>query len=763
MALIYGNIPEDLKRCSQWVVHKDKIPHNPGTGYRASVTDPSTWGTFEAACEAVEKGSFSGIGFVFTENDPFVGVDFDHCISDGKLDPWVQQYLDKLESYTELSPSGTGLHVICRGNLPGRSVKTPQAEMYDKSRYFTFTGNTYGRPRAISASASGLTDLYGELSKRPSKGQDPTAPAPKCPVQLSDTELLEKAYSAQNGDRFQALYAGDLSQFSNDHSRADMALCNLLAYWTNGDIDRMDRLFRQSGLMRDKWDRRQSGSTYGRLQLEKAVADMRQGYDPERYRLQRTLQAFSDESNSSGLSKLIELHPERNDRYPWNDIGNGNLFADCYRGEARYVPERKKWFVFNGCVWKPDTGNLRVMELCKQLADALVCYALSLPEGAERDSYRKFVEVWQRRNHRETILKDAASVFPVRISEFDADPYLFNCSNGTLDLKTRELRPHSADDLLTMVSGVKYDSDAGSEIFEKFLLQVMCSDKETAAYVQKVLGYCLTGDTSEECFFTFYGATTRNGKSTLLETFLRLLGDYGRSAKPETFALKKTVNGSGPSEDLARLAGARMISVSEVPRGMHLDASLMKTITGGDTITARFLCENSFEYRPQFKQIFNTNWLPTASDVTLFSSDRVRVIPFERHFKEEERDKTLKSRLSTPISLSGILNWCLDGLQMWRETGLEPSAAVKKATAQYQLDSDKIAQFIDEELEAGPEYEVKSSEAFAQYKYWCSQNGYHYGSDRTWKDDMKRLVVFERRRPRSGGDKTTMIRGYRLK
>lgn len=466
---------------------------------------------------------------------------------------------------------------------------------------------------------------------------------------------------------------------------------------------------------------------------------------------------------SSTLVEFLEVaKPERNARYTWDDIGNGNLFADCYRGTARYVAERKKWFVFNGCVWEPDAGNLRVTELCKNLANALGCYALNLPEGAERNSYRKFVEVWQRRNHRETILKDAASVFPVKISQFDADPYLFNCLNGTLDLKKRELRPHSADDLLTMVSGVKYDPEAGSETFENFLLEVMSGDAETATYVQKVLGYCLTGDTSEECFFTLYGATTRNGKSTLLETFLRLLGDYGRSAKPETFALKHNPNGSGPSEDLARLAGARMVSVSEVPRGMHLDASLMKTITGGDTITARFLCENSFEYRPQFKQIFNTNWLPTASDVTLFSSDRVRIIPFERHFKEEERDKTLKARLSTPESLSGILNWCLDGLKMWQKTNLEPSTAVKNSTSQYQLESDKIAQFIHEEMEAGPEYEIRTSEAYAQYTYWCSLNGYHRESNRTWMADMRRLVNIERRRPRTGEDKTTMISGYRL-
>lgn len=296
MALSYGNIPEDLKRLPQWVVHKDKIPHSPGTGYRASVTNPSTWSTFEAACEAVERGSFSGIGFVFTENDPFVGVDFDKCIVDGQLDPWVKQHLEKLESYTELSPSGTGLHVICRGSLPGKAVKTSRAEMYDNSRYFTFTGNTYGNPHAIHAAGSGVRDLYEELSHRPEKAPDAPIQPPRTPVQLSDQELIEKASSAHNGDHFRALYSGDLSQFNDDHSRADMAMCNLLAYWTNGDIERMDRLFRQSGLMRDKWDRRQSGSTYGRLQLKKAVSDMRQGYDPEQYRLQQTLQEFSDES-----------------------------------------------------------------------------------------------------------------------------------------------------------------------------------------------------------------------------------------------------------------------------------------------------------------------------------------------------------------------------------------------------------------------------------------------------------------------------------
>ena len=307
MALNYAAIPDDLKQLPQWVVHNgDKIPHSPRTGRRASVTNPTTWGTFEAACNAVETKDFSGIGFVFTESDPFVGIDFDHCLTEGQLEPWVKQQLKSLGSYTELSPSGTGLHVIGRGKLPGKSIKTVRAEMYDKSRYFTFTGNTYGKPRNISAMDSGILALYEELSPKP--GTSPAAiPQPhRAPVQLTDSELIEKACSAHNGDRFRALYSGELGEYGNDHSRADMALCNLLAYWTNGDIDRMDHLFRQSGLMRTKWDRQQAGSTYGRLQLEKAVAEMQLGYDPEQYRIEQARQDFSEKpkQTAGGLTVI---------------------------------------------------------------------------------------------------------------------------------------------------------------------------------------------------------------------------------------------------------------------------------------------------------------------------------------------------------------------------------------------------------------------------------------------------------------------------
>lgn len=460
---------------------------------------------------------------------------------------------------------------------------------------------------------------------------------------------------------------------------------------------------------------------------------------------------------------LDSLRPESNARYPWNDVGNGNLFADIFHEVARYVPERKKWYIFNGCVWEPDAGNLQAAELCKQLANRLAIYALGLPEGDTRDRYRKFVESWQRRHVRETILKDAASVYPVSLSEFDKDPWMFNCQNGTLNLKTGEFHQHCAADMFTELAGVAYDPAARCDRWESFMDEVMCGDAEKVIFLQKAFGYSLTGDTSEECFFIPFGATTRNGKSTALEAIMRLMGSYARSAKPDTIAQKNQARGGAPSEDVARLAGARLVNIAEPEKNLVLSSALVKTLTGNDTINARFLNENSFEFKPCFKLFVNTNHLPQVTDTTLFSSGRVKVIPFERHFTAAEQDKQLKHRLCQPDSLSGILNWCLVGLRLWQEAGLEPPQAILDATEAYRLDSDKTARFISEEMEPGPGYEVKTADAYLRYQAWCVRFGFQYGSVKSFSADIQGAVQVKRKRPKSGGGMTTVIVGYQLK
>lgn len=732
-----------------------KVPYNPKTGGRAQSTNPATFAPLNTALAVLDRYDGLGVG-IFGDMG---AIDIDHCIDDnGALSDMAFDVLNMVQGYTEYSPSGHGLRILFKA----------AGFQYDKARHYinnqklglevyiagctnkfvTVTGNAMNPGYDLEERGTQLAAVLEKYMVRPQAKKPTQRLLSRGVVDLDDLALIDKAKKGRNGAQFAALWSGDISGY-NSRSEADMALCNWLAWWTSKDAARMDRLFRSSGLMREKWDRRQSGSTYGALTIQNAIASCSGGYDPQGH-FKRKVEQITTET-PSGPVKLADLHPEKNERYGWNDIGNGNLFADWYKEKARYVPERKRWYIYNGKVWEPDTGSLKAMELCKNLADALAIYALSIPDEQQRIAYQDHVKRWQRRNNRETILKDAASVYPVSMTEFDKDPYLFNCKNGTLDLRTREFRPHSPSNLLATISGVKYDPAARSQLWEKTISEVMQGDQDAAAYLQKAMGYGLTGDTSEEAFFLLYGATTRNGKGTLMETYMALQGGYGRAARPETIAQKEKANSNAPTEDIARLAGARVVNISEPDKKMVLSASLVKTLTGRDTINARFLNENSFEFVPQFKLFINTNHLPKVTDPTVFDSGRVKVIPFNRHFSEEEQDKGLKRKLRQPENLSGILNWCLDGLWMMRETGLEVPTAVQEATAQYRQDSDKIARFVADALEPDPHGEIRTEEAYQAYQAWCALNGHRAESMASWKQSMEAHAEIKRKRPDGAG------------
>lgn len=750
-----------------------KVPYNPRTGGRAQSTNPQTFAPLAMALETLERGGYDGLGVgVFGS---LGAIDIDHCLDEnGALSDMAEDIMASMGAYTEFSPSGHGLRIL---------FTVPEGFQYDKARYYinnqkaglevyiagctqkyvTVTGHAITPGLDLEERGAQLRAVLEKYMVRP-KSQKPAtpargmAPAPLdwsstigdgAPMELDDLSLIERAKRSKNGAQFAALWSGDSTGYKSP-SEADVALCNALAFWTGRDAARMDRLFRQSGLFRsDKWDRPTAGSTYGAITIQNAIDTAQQVYDPQAHFRRKAGQFTAPAPGSQ--RKLIELHPEKNDRYAWNDIGNGNLFADWYRDTARYVPERKKWFVYNGLVWEPDTGSLRTMELCKKLADALVVYALSLPDGAVRDEYRQFVERWQKRYNRETVLKDAAGVYPVRLTDFDRDPMLYNCQNGTLDLRTRQFRPHAPADMLTLISGARYDPAARSELWEKAVEEAMEGDAGKTAYLQKALGYGLTGDTSEECFFMLYGPTTRNGKGTIMETYMALQGSYGKAARPETITQKDKANSSAPTEDIARLAGARVVNISEPGKQMILSAALVKTLTGRDTINARFLNENSFEYIPQFKLFINTNHLPKVTDPTIFDSGRVKVIPFERHFAEAEQDKGLKRKLRGAANLSGLLNWCLDGLWAMRETGLESPEAVRAATASYQRSSDKIARFVEETMEPDPMGEIRTEEAYQQYQMWCARNGHRPEATPSFKQSMEAHTTVKRKRPNGAG------------
>ncbi len=210
---------------------------------------------------------------------------------------------------------------------------------------------------------------------------------------------------------------------------------------------------------------------------------------------------------------MAALSPAENDRYPWNDIGNGRLFANVFKDITRFVSERKQWFIYDGTRWVPDTGALKAMKLFKDLADVLMRYALDIHDEHKRKSYIDYCRKWQSRHVRITILCNAQSVYPIPMQEFDRNKDLFNCANGTIDLNTVQFREHNPEDRLTKIIPVEYISGARIERFDRFISEIMSSDMQRVRFLQKSIGYALGGDTRFKCVFFLYGATTRNSKA----------------------------------------------------------------------------------------------------------------------------------------------------------------------------------------------------------------------------------------------------------
>jgi len=473
----------------------------------------------------------------------------------------------------------------------------------------------------------------------------------------------------------------------------------------------------------------------------------------------------SPEISLENITGFIEINPfetaETRKRYDWHDIGTSNFFADAYKNIFRHCPEAKNWYVYDGRVWRLDVGNAVVSKLAKSFTSYMLDCRKYLDDD-QMEKWIKYVSNRIKKKNRDTMIADAISVYPIYKKEFDSNNDLFNCKNGTLNLKTFEFKEHDPNNLLTKISNVHYDPNATSPLFEKFIGEIMQGDAEKTEYLQKALGYALTADTHYETSFMLYGATKRNGKSTLMSTIMYALGDYGLDMKPETLAVKKNQDSRQASGDLARLDGCRFLNVSEPPKRMLLDITLLKQMTGRDPITARNLYEREFTFYPKFKLFMNTNHLPLITDDDLFASDRINIITFDRHFKAIEQDKTLKNRLITPENISGIFNWCLQGLHKFINDGLEPPKVIVAATEDYRNDSDKVGKFIADCLEKTPGQNCKAGDVYFLYQVWCAESGYGCENKTNFFAELKYKKIFAESGYIDGSGYKNVVRGYRI-
>lgn len=396
------------------------------------------------------------------------------------------------------------------------------------------------------------------------------------------------------------------------------------------------------------------------------------------------------------------------------DLGNAKRLINKHGSILRYITNWGKWIVWNNNMWKVDLCS-EVYRLVEDiLNDLLVSSKIS-----EKDNLKNHAFKSQGKSRIEAMIDLAKTQPNISISpqQLDKDPYLLNCLNSTINLKTGELLPHSKEHLITKTINVNYDSHAKCPNFEKFLLEIMGEDKEKVNYLQRVFGYSLTGDIREQILFFFYG-TGANGKSTLLNTIKTLLSDYAKQAAPNLLVQKQ--NESHPTE-LADLCGARFVTCVEVEEGKRLAENLVKQMTGGDTIKARFMRQDFFEFTPTHKIFLAANHKPKIIGTDYAIWRRIHLVPFHVTIPEGKQDKMLQEKLTEEIP--GILSWAVKGCLDWQRMGLHPPKEVIAAKEEYREEMDIIALFINDCCIMDSKATVSCTNIYKKYVDWCNESG----------------------------------------
>ena len=395
------------------------------------------------------------------------------------------------------------------------------------------------------------------------------------------------------------------------------------------------------------------------------------------------------------------------------DAGNARRLVQLFGEDIRYCHTLKKWLNWEGQRWVPDEDG-KIMRLSKKTTDAIFAEAITAEDDGKRRAIVKHALQSENASRLQAtiILASSENGIPIALGELDSDPMLMGVSNGVIDLRTGNLRDSRRDDYITKQTLVRYNPTAACPRWLSFLDQIMCGKQGLVDFLQRAIGYCMTGDFIEQCLFLLHGLGS-NGKSTFLNVVKALMGDYGIQIAPEAIMLK---HDGGVPNDIARLRGARFVATSETEDGKRLAEGLIKQLTGGDTVSARFLYGEYFEFIPQFKIWLAANHKPVIRGDDYAVWRRIRLIPFNATFNEQERDGKLSGKLMA--ELPGILNWALQGCLAWQREGLTPPAEVLEATKLYRNEMDIVQSWIDECCVLNVNAKAKASDLFENYKKW---------------------------------------------
>lgn len=770
-------IPAALRERPQWVCWKyitrggkqTKCPVNPRGGGRADSTDPSTWASFDEAIAAWRAGDrYAGVGYVFAADDPYTGIDLDGCIDDGgTLVASAREIVEALSSYSETSPSGRGVKVFIAGRKPeGVGCKSKaiagykETEVYDRDRFFTLTGrHLRGTPSTVEDRQPQLESLCQRLwpKKRSPHLNGAVASAG---FTGDDEALIERAGAAKNGDRFKRLWAGDTSLHADDHSAADQALCNLLAFWTGRDAARMDRLFRRSGLYREKWDERRGDCAYGQRTIECAIADCTEVFSPRRRHTSPGAESPSStiaaaDGEGDGLSVSLGQRDPATGRLvlsPRRTLPT----AEAYVREFHQHADARTVHGYGGLLmeWRGNRYAQVEEESIKQRLQpwlhAALRYVVNKQTGEAEltdfesnpttvkqalDTIRSFVHL------------PASTVSPSWLDDSKHRPpalEILPCKTLNLHIPTgRVLAPTPA---LFTINALDFDYDPDPEPPErwvKFLEQLFGDDLESVDLLQEWMGYCLTSDTSQQKMLLLVGPR-RSGKGTIGRILTRLVGAANvvgptTSSLAGNFGLQPLIEKSLAIVSDARFGGESVGTVVE----------RLLCISGEDTLTVdrKFLGSVSMKLATRF--VFLTNELPRLTDASTALAGRFLVLRLAHSFYGSE-DVTLSDQLVA--ELPGILHWAIEGWKRLKSRGrfVQP-ASVEDAIRDLEDLASPVSAFVRERCEVGPGQRAWIDDLYKAWQAWCEQDGRtHVTNKQAFGRDLTAAVPGIQRRRGTG-------------
>lgn len=456
-----------------------------------------------------------------------------------------------------------------------------------------------------------------------------------------------------------------------------------------------------------------------------------------------------------------------------DNIACARFLADVYGNKFRYcveIKEREKRFyryIPSRGIWKQDVKNT-FSSRCMAFVDALEAYCLALiddpkwlpdkSKGDREEAQKKalaFVHSLSKRDPRNKLMQDVGDLTAFSKEELDSNPDYLNCCDGVLDTTTGDILKHDPGLLMSKCTRVHLHGERDGDRFMQFLDEVQQGDKEMIQFIQQVLGSGLVYGNPNEELYLLHGESTRNGKSTLLNAVSYVLGDYAKAADFKTFSEQgKNADSSRATPDLARLHNARFVTVAEPSQSMSLDVARVKQLTGGNVVVTRGLNESFFEYTAEFKLYFDTNHYPRVNDRTLFSSDRVVVVPFSHHFTKKEIDPTLKKQFQKPETVNFIFWWLFDGLKLSRTAEFKKRPQkVEDATRDYELREDKFGDFMEECLVPDSRVIWKNghkpsriplSVLYKFYEDWCGMTGRRAEGKSRIKEQLQARQIYQK-------------------